>query len=425
MNIPRTQLIAYGQLGLVMAFVGLPIYVHAPKFYAEVLGLPLALLGLLLFIPRFVDAIQDPYIGLWSDRLAGRGFSRLKIILLSSPILALSFFGLFAPPALSATLLGAWMVALLIIVYTAFSFITINMSAMGVEWSSDAHQRTRITAWREGFLLFGLLVASALPQVLLEQTEDDRTAYFQFGVVFIILLLLGLLLLWLGLRRTQFALQSAAPQNYTLLPLLKSNPRFQALLWIGLLNATAAAIPGALVLFYIEDVVQAPNQMGFFLAVYFLSGALGMPFWLWLSKRTSKRIAWLISMVLSVIAFAWAFSLGAGDVTAYYIICVLSGLCLGADYALPPALIADVIATPDSNVAVESGAYMGVWVFFSKLALAISAVISLPLLSVLGYDPAMETKPADALFGLAVVYALLPCVFKLAAAWLLWKRNEL
>jgi Na+/melibiose symporter-like transporter len=68
---------------------------------------------------------------------------------------------------------------------------------------------------------------------------------------------------------------------------------------------------------------------------------------------------------------------------------------------------------------------MGVWVFFSKLALAISAVISLPLLSALGYDPAMETKPADALFGLAVVYALLPCAFKLAAAWLLWKRNEL
>lgn len=425
MNIPRTQLIAYGQLGLVMAFVGLPIYVHAPKFYAEVLGLPLALLGLLLFIPRFVDAIQDPYIGLWSDRLAGRGFSRLKIILLSSPILALSFFGLFAPPALSAMLLGVWMVALLIIVYTAFSFITINMSAMGVEWSSDAHQRTRITAWREGFVLFGLLIASALPQVLMEQTSDDRTAYFRFGVVFIVLLAFGLLLLWLGLRRTQFALQSAAPQNYKLLPLIKANPRFQSLLWIGLLNATAAAIPGSLVLFYIDDVVQAPDQMGFFLSVYFLSGALGMPFWLWLSKRTNKRIAWLISMVLSVVAFAWAFSLGAGDVTAYYIICALSGLCLGADYALPPALIADVIATPNSDVAVESGAYMGVWVFFSKLALAISAVISLPLLSALGYDPAMETKPADALFGLAVVYALLPCVFKLAAAWLLWKRNEL
>lgn len=408
-----------------MAFVGLPIYVHAPKFYAEVLGLPLAVLGLLLFIPRFVDAIQDPYIGLWSDRLAGRGTSRLRIITLAAPFLALSFFGLFSPPALSTTLLGVWMVALLIIICTAFSFITINMGAIAVEWSKNAHQRTRITAWREGFVLVGLLIASALPQVLMEQTSDDHTAYFRFGIVFIVLLALGLFLLWLGLRHTRLSLQSAAPQNYNIWQLVRGNIPFRNLLWIGLLNATAAAIPGALVLFYIDDVVQAPDHMGGFLAVYFLTGALGMPFWLWLSKRTSKRIAWLTSMVLSVIAFIWAFSLNAGDIMPYYIICALSGLCLGADYAIPPALIADVIAKPDADVAVESGGYMGVWIFFSKLALAISAVIALPLLSLLGYNPAMEVKPTDALFGLAIVYALLPCVFKLAAAWLLWKRKEL
>ena len=424
-KLKTTALVAYGQFGLAMAFVGLPIYVHAPKFYSETLGMPLALLGLLLFIPRILDALQDPFIGAWSDRLASGKFSRLKIIAMTSPLLAAGFFALFAPPVSGAAGLGLWMVLALIVIYTAFSFITINLQAMAVELSSDYHERTRITSWRESFVLMGLLLASALPQVLVERLGAQR-GYLWFGVLFAGLLVVSYLIMARGLRKTKML----TPENpeplrgliRRLWVLCRANRHYRWMLGLGLLNATASSIPAALVLFFVDDIVQAPDHTGYFLALYFLSGALGMPFWVWLSKRMGKRAAWMASLLLSVVIFIWAFSLGAGAVYAYYLICVLSGLCLGADYALPPSLLADIIAPPGGgNKAVaDSGAYMGIWVLNTKLALALSSTIALPLLALIGYNPSQAENTPQALLGLSCIYALLPCVFKIAAGVLLW-----
>ena len=44
--------LAYGLLGLPLAFAALPIYVHVPRFYAEVAGMELALLGAILLGTR-------------------------------------------------------------------------------------------------------------------------------------------------------------------------------------------------------------------------------------------------------------------------------------------------------------------------------------------------------------------------------------
>jgi len=62
------QLAAYGILGFPLAMAALPIYVHVPKFYADTLGLSLASVGALLLAARFLDAVQDPILGWWSDR---------------------------------------------------------------------------------------------------------------------------------------------------------------------------------------------------------------------------------------------------------------------------------------------------------------------------------------------------------------------
>lgn len=98
-------------------------------------------------------------------------------------------------------------------------------------------------------------------------------------------------------------------------------------------------------------------------------------------------------------------------------ICLLSGLALGADLALPAALAADL-----GERQGQSGAYFGVWNFVAKLNLALAAGLALPALSLLGYQPGS----GHGLSALVGVYALLPLVFKVLAASLLWRwRNYL
>ncbi len=67
--VPRRASAAYGLLGLPLAFVALPVYVHLPHLYAQQYGVPLAALGAVLLLSRSIDAVVDPWLGRWGDRL--------------------------------------------------------------------------------------------------------------------------------------------------------------------------------------------------------------------------------------------------------------------------------------------------------------------------------------------------------------------
>jgi GPH family glycoside/pentoside/hexuronide:cation symporter len=122
-------------------------------------------------------------------------------------------------------------------------------------------------------------------------------------------------------------------------------------------------------------------------------------------------------MLLAIAVFAWAALLGAGDVAAYTVVCVLSGIALGADLSLPAALLAGVIQTAGHGGRAE-GAYFGWWNFATKLNLALAAGVALPVLQAFGYAPGSQSL--QALSALTVAYCVLPCLLKLAAAALLW-----
>ncbi len=140
-----------------------------------------------------------------------------------------------------------------------------------------------------------------------------------------------------------------------------------------------------------------------------------------LSARLGKVHAWAIAMVAAIVAFVWAWGLSAGDTKAYAAICVLSGLALGADLALPPSLLADVIGRDGEQR--PAGAYFGLWTLATKLNLALAAGIGLPLLAALGYSPG--TRSPGALSALAFVYAAVPCALKLGAIATLYRFHAL
>ena len=181
-----------------------------------------------------------------------------------------------------------------------------------------------------------------------------------------------------------------------------------------MLNGIASAVPATLVLFFIQDRLQAsPAMEPLFLGSYFLSAALSIPLWLALVKRLGLARSWLCGMFLAIAVFAWATQIGAGQTTAFLVICALSGVALGTDLALPGALLAGVIqANGDSGKA--EGAYFGWWNFATKLNLALAAGLALPLLGRFGYAPGVQTS--QALSALLIAYCVLPCLLKLAAA---------
>ena len=408
----------YGLMGFPLAFVALPLFVVLPNHYARAFGVPLATLGALLLGARLFDAVIDPLLGRWSDRLYARSLNAvLAWGAVAASLLGLGFAALFFPPVHDLPALLIWAGLSLLLTYTAFSALSILHQSWGAMLGGDEHQRSRVVAWREGLGLVGVLVAAISPVAL---GLPATTALF----------FIALTVSWLAWRAARQPTRSAAHQadGFAAVPLHQpetpsvwlpfSRPAFRALLAVFMVNGIASAVPATLLLFFVQDRLQAPaSTEPLFLGSYFLSAALAIPLWLRAVQHLGLARAWGVGMLLSVAVFVFAATLGAGDVAAFVLVCALSGVGLGADLAIPGALLAGTIQASGDRGRAE-GAYFGWWNFATKLNLALAAGVALPVLGALGYMPG--TRDAAALNTLTQAYCLLPCVLKLIAAGLLY-----
>ncbi len=403
------QGLRYGLLGLPLAFAALPLYVVWPNHYAREHGVSLAALGAVLLGARLFDAFIDPLIGRWCDAAFRRSVvGVLWLGAMSSAVLALGFVALFFPPMAlggSAALL-AWAVAGLLLTYTAYSVVSVGHQSWGAMLGGTEAQRARVVAWREALGLVGVVLAAILPSL----AGLGITA-----TVFALLLALGCWA-WTGAVRPVPNMASRGePMASAWAPLRQ--PAFARLLGVFMVNGIASAVPATLVLFFVQDQLQAPTAMEpAFLGTYFVCAAASMPVWLRVVARLGLARAWRAGMGLSVLVFAWAAFLGPGDVWAFLAVCALSGLALGADLAVPGALLAGVVGDLGERGRGE-GRYFGWWSFATKLNLALAAGLALPLLAWWGYVPGQ--RDPEALRALTWAYCLLPCALKLLAAALL------
>ncbi|MGS0742268.1 MFS transporter [Glaciimonas sp. GG7] len=402
-------LLKYGLFGLPLALVALPVYVYIPAFYAERFGISLSLIGVVLLLTRLCDAFIDPAIGHWLDR-STMTHRYKNAIWIAVPLLAVGFSALFLPPAFVASLPLTWLILALLVVYVGFSIATIAHQSWGAALTQAQGQRARLTATREGCGLIGVVLAAALPSL--------------FGMavlppVFILFLLATAWLLQIAPRPMKLSWDVTKPAQGVYSVLLPfSNLRFRWLFGIFVVNGIAAAVPATLFLFFVDDQLQLGKYGGLFLMLYFLAGAISMPGWAALARRYGEARVWLAAMLLAIVAFVWAYGLSAGNILPFSLICIMSGVALGADLLLPPALLAAVIADGGHSRQKE-GAYFGIWNWATKINLALAAGISLPLLQQLGYHPHLVN--AQGAQALAIGYAVLPCTLKLVAAAILWK----
>lgn len=395
-----SSLVAYAALGLPLAMAMLPIYMISPKFYGDGLGIDLAALGAILFLTRIFDTVQDPFLGRLVDTFQRKRHGWLCLMLTSGALLAVGFVLLFTPPEWSKSGLLVWLTLCLLLVYFAHSLLNICYLTWGARLSDVVSQRSRVTAWREAFGLVGVVVASVLPTFWVADW-GPRQGYQLFAWVFVGVLFFGLLTTLRWAPAPQIPASGALEGWRTALKPLA----VRRVMWFYLFNAISVAIPATLVLFFIDDVVQAPQQAGMFLGIYFLAGMLTLPLWVALSDKIGKARAWMLGSILAAASLLCSGWVEGGDILAYSLICLLAGTALGADVALPPAMLADAIPAQNRK---STGLYFGIWVLISKFALALAAGLALPGLKIFGYVPGQfETTVA-----LTALYVFLPIIFK-------------
>lgn len=418
-------LICYGILGLPLAMVSLPLYVQLPAFYSNQFHLSLSSIGYVLFAARLLDTLQDPFLG---GLISRHGLQKKIWYIGASIAIILSFTALWLPQQQllgSMTGLLIWLAFMLYIAYSAHSILNISYLAWGaaLDRQSSNHKTDRkhtsatllgAATWREAFALIGVIVASIVPSVITSNSRlssSQQSSYFlYYSMLFAAILAFAVLCLLRFATRPNTTESSAA--SYGLVDELKSvaadkiaRPLFIAYL----MNSLAVALPASLMIFFVYRQIGSIEKLPQFLVSYFLAGAIGLPVWLSAATRFGSLKVWQFSLLIAIAAFVGAAFLGRGDVAAYTIICITSGLCLGADLVLPPVLLAERIQTADRKAS-----YFGIWTFLGKVALACSG-LSLPLMAYLESEVWLR-KASQGLIdniGLILCYALIPCALKL------------
>lgn len=419
---PRGTQVAYGLLGAPLAFGALPLYVALPHHYAQLPGVEMSALGAVLLATRGLDAVIDPALGRWVDVLLRRSERHTWLVAcLGCVLLAIGFTLLWRVPEGIAPLV--WLLIVLPLCTLACTGLTIAHLAWGTRWEGAPIWRARIATSREAAALFGVMLASALMSLPNGPLQSSA-------------LVIGLAIGMLGLRRT-FDLQGAKATPKALTPRAASpwaNPAFRRLATVHLINGMAAATPATLLPFFVADRLQQPAQQGLFLLGYFGAAALATPWWLHMVARRGLAPTWRWGMVCTVIAFALTPLVSTGDTWLFMAICVSSGAALGADLAVPGALLAGLVQQADQPPhqpadaeghgvpPASAGLHAGWWAFVGKLSLALAAGLSLPLLQAWGYQ--LGNRDPAALQALVLAYAGLPCALKLMAALALWRGEQ-
>lgn len=399
------RLPAWSLFAALIAMAGLPIYIHAPKFFVDSYGTSLAAMGFTLAALRLVDVVQDPLLGWLAEATRPR---RRLTIAIATALMAAAMTALFAIAPPIAPLL--WFALTLTVLFSAFSFLTICFYAEGVTKAATLGPQghLRLAGWREGGSLLGVCLAATAPVALAALSAQPFTAFALIFAVTALLATLAMRAEWQGTPA------EPAPNPLHLFRPALADPLSRRLLLIALLNAAPVAVTSTLFLFFVESRLALPGWEGPLLLLFFLAAAASTPVWSALARRHRPRPVLLAAMTLAIASFLWTLTLGAGDLIPFALICAASGAALGADLTLLPAIFAQRLA----QTGTPEAAAFGLWSFVSKLSLALAALTILPALQAAGFQPG-QSNPEEALQTMTLIYAGLPCVLKVTVIALL------
>jgi GPH family glycoside/pentoside/hexuronide:cation symporter len=409
--------IAYGLPSFAIALVGVPMFVYLPRFYSDVVGVSVSVLGAIVLGGRAIDAFTDPVAGWLSDRTATRFGKRYPWIAIATPLLALVVVALYLPPTGSLALRTGWCFGFVTLFFLLLTALAVPYRALGPELVRGYDERNALFGVREGLFVVGSVAAMAAPPAigalfhLGEGAAAERARYAWFAVIAAPTLVVATAICLAVVREPKRVHADLARRPIALQAGIRSALRqrpFVILLAAYTVAAIGNNLPGALATYYATYVLGIEN-VGLYLLAFLGAGLLALPLWNVAARRIGKKRAWLAAIAINTLPFALVFPLGRDDRGLFAVLVVLSGLGAVATIALAPSMQADVIDYDELMTGERrDGQFVGLWMIAEKLAAALGVGVALPLLGAAGYVPNVAQTP-QVLLVLRILYVAVPC----------------
>jgi len=394
----------YGSGDWGISSIGMMRSIFLALYLTDVVGLEPRLASFGALVGIIWDAVNDPIVGILSDRIQSRWGRRRPFLLWFAVPFGLSFVILWSAPN--------WDNQIALLIYVTLSFmisdtlttlVSVPFLSLTPELTRDYDERTSLTSFRSFFQLIGALsVVIAAPTIMdmvIEAGGSQQQGFIAVGALFGAVGAIPLLLIGLLLRETSTPeQQESMPFRETLRAAWKNIP-FRYAVGIHMLNWSAvdmvAVVFPYFLLYWVArgDLLATVNIFGVnlayesaFFGILMLVCILFVPLWLWVSKLRNKREAYAFGMFVWVVVTFLIYLIQPGDLSHLLVLSAIAGIGVSAAYTLPDAMFADVIEWDELRTGRrQEGVFYGIRTLIRKLTGALVLFLTLQALGWSGY----------------------------------------
>lgn len=395
-------------------------------FGSIALGMQGTLVSIAIALSVLWDALSDPIVGTWSDKVRSKKFGRRHGFMLfgciGMAVFNIVLWGL--PVALPEAIQFGWLLLALLTMETFNTTFVTPYVALGTEMSDDYNERTSIQAYKTVFFLIGMIIPTLLAAVFMSGNGgyNNPTNYLYLALCTSgICLFCGLtsvigtrkLIPRLNERIKNQPVKTSDKMIFAEFFSIFKKPNFRAvIIGYALSLVSAAFLTGIGIHVFSYTFHMEHNQVTGLLGCLLGSAVLSQPFWYQISKKWNKVKALKTGLWISLTGLAFVTALfvcrGMLDNTTMFILLAfsifLSGFGTGALYSLPISMYADLIGEERERTGFDrSGTYNAFLTFAYKIANAIALVIIGVSLDIMGFNSEGGTQPASVQMWLGIV----------------------
>lgn len=397
----------------------LPVLMYLPDYYARDLGLDLAVVALVLTTVRIADIAFDPVLGLAMDRSRPRTGRYRTWFLAGLPIAMIAIYMLYnAPVGVTGAYLFLWL---------AVANVGQSVSYLAhISWAASSARtydhRSNIFGWLMIFSVLGMFLIMALPPVLSLAFGWERSAGVQsMGWLMIASLPLAGLLAVAAVREPPARPVTVRPSRRELFALARRGLVVR-LIGADIVWGIGPSVAAALLFAFFDSLKLIERDLaGLALLAYFIGGMVGAPLWVRIAKRTGKHRALMWSGLTYAVVQSAILLVPPGNVPFALGLMAIAGLPSNAG----PILIRSMMADVADEVRLATGVdrlslLLSLLSSIGKIGPALMTGLALYILSLVDFDITLGAgNSAQALWTLAILYAIVPASTGLFTAWVI------
>ena len=414
---------AVGDMGISISYFAVGFFF---MFYlTDIVGLSPLLAGMAMFIGKLWDGINDPFMGIISDRTRSR-FGRKRVyVLFGSVFLALSFILLWTiPTAAPVWLRFLWAVVSLLIYSTAYTVVVVPYMALVPVMTDDYDERTEITGLRAILSSVGVIMGGGLA-LLLSSFTDQAHGLRMISIGFALVSLVSLLIAAQSVKGTEKEGVEEDDIHYSVaqyVNLLKDK-NLQLLLALKFLGAIATGSLTAAFPYFAVHVLKDKGSSTSGVALYTIFAALSIPIWQRLAKKYDKRrLLFGANIMVAVFLFLIGIITRSNSKELFLIGCGLMGTGFAAYLFIPYSFVPDLVDYYQYKTGERhESIFFGLWITVHQLGIAAAGLLYGFSLHLFGYDGTLINQTNSGILAVRLSFSLIPGLFLILSALIIQK----